>query len=897
MHERAIEFLFRSAMLPLLWCVAVSPVYAQLATITAVNVVNGNNEVRVEVTGNVAVNPRIVTTHEGRQIDLEFANTVAELPVREFSINSNGVQRVSVRVDRTHAVSRVTITLFRKQAFAYSRDGAKVVLTLTPRAAQAEVARSKRPETPYGGAPAAASGPWLSLSRKQREPSLPPSTSARAISATQGGQPEQSLPPTTTSAPAPVATSSSISRASDTNSGTVSIRDSSQPPLVVPGKVNIAPTAPSTAPLTFPTAVAVPAQPSTSGDEIKSDPAVVGRSNQVVQPVSPQVTTGTTATSVSPVVAQKAAREDFVPVPEANAASATPLPAPTSDQKIPSDSSGAVGQPTDTVQVGGVDTKTAFRVKYVADGAAYLDGGRAAGLAEGVKLVIRDPVPADARAADSKEPVVVAQLEVVSVAESSAVTEIHSPTREVKPGDLAYLTSEDAAALVQQRALSSTRAYPQVITFTEGDPADEEARDEVPRPPLPEVNQARGRIGFEYSSILNHGSLGGNSSELGLVLRSDITRIGGSYWNLSGYWRGRLESQGSSSQQTLQDLINRTYHLSLTYDNPKSRWVMGVGRMFLPWASSLETIDGGYIGRKLSSGVTAGIFAGSTPDPTSWSYNPNQRLAGSFVNFEGGSYDAVHYTSTSGFGLSMLHFNVDRPFVFFENGIFYKRFISIYDSLQIDHPSPTPAVTNPGTGISRSYLTVRVQPIERLAIDFNHTYFRDIPTYDLSLVGTGLLDKALFQGFSVGARVEVGKKIWLYTDQGLSSRSGDASNSKNQMYGISWADILRSGVRADLRYSKFDSPFAQGSYEAIAISRNFKGNFRWEIQAGKQAFVSPLSTDTGSRFINFSLDSDFGAHYFLTGGLGVNRGGIQNYDQWYITLGYRFDNRWKNKEK
>jgi len=547
--------------------------------------------------------------------------------------------------------------------------------------------------------------------------------------------------------------------------------------------------------------------------------------------------------------------------------------------------------------VGNLDLRTAFRVKYVADGAAYLDGGSTSGLAEGVKLVIRDPAPANAKPGEPAQPVVVAELQVVSVAQASSVTDIHNPKREVKPGDLAYLTTEDAEALVQQRALSSTRMYPQVITFTEGDPADEEAREEVPRPPLPEVNRARGRIGFEYSSILSHGSAGMNTSELGLVLRSDITRIGGSYWNLSGYWRGRLESQGSSGQQTLQDLMNRTYHLSLTYDNPKSPWVAGVGRMFLPWASSLETIDGGYFGRKLSTGVTAGIFAGSTPDPTSWSYNPNQRLAGTFVNFEGGSYDAFRYTTTSGFGVSMIHFNVDRPFVFFENGVFYKRFLSIYDSLQIDHPSPTPNVPNPGTGISRSYLTVRVQPIERLSLDFNHNYFRDIPTFDLALVGTGLLDKALFQGFSVGVRLEAVKNIYLYTDQGLSNRSGDTKNSMNHMYGVSWADIWHSGVRADLRYSQFDSTFAQGSYKALAISRNFRENFRWEIQAGKQAFVSPLSTDNGSKFLNMSVDTDFGGHYFLMGGWTMNRGIVQNYDQWYVTLGYRFDNRWKNAAK
>jgi len=31
-------------------------------------------------------------------------------------------------------------------------------------------------------------------------------------------------------------------------------------------------------------------------------------------------------------------------------------------------------------------------------------------------------------------------------------------------------------------------------------------------------------------------------------------------------------------------------------------------------------------------------------------------------------------------------------------------------------------------------------------LDMTDTYFRDIPTYDSALVGTGLLDKYLFQG-------------------------------------------------------------------------------------------------------------------------------------------------------
>jgi len=175
------------------------------------------------------------------------------------------------------------------------------------------------------------------------------------------------------------------------------------------------------------------------------------------------------------------------------------------------------------------------------------------------------------------------------------VTEIHNPLREVKPGDQAYLSGEDQESLVQKNTLSATRKYPTVISFTEGDTLDEEARAEIPRPPMPSVNRARGRFGFDYMGTMFHGSPSLSTSDIGAVVRADITRLGGSYWNVSGYWRGRLDATSGPATPTLQDLINRTYHLMMTYDNPNSKLVAGFGRLYLPWAASLDTIDGGYL--------------------------------------------------------------------------------------------------------------------------------------------------------------------------------------------------------------------------------------------------------------------------------------------------------------
>ena len=538
-----------------------------------------------------------------------------------------------------------------------------------------------------------------------------------------------------------------------------------------------------------------------------------------------------------------------------------------------------------------LNVQTSFKVKYVAAGAVYLVGGRSTGLAEGMKLVVNRSADAVTQAVGSEPdaPGVIAHLEILSVADSSAVAQIASSTADVKPGDLAYLEKDEALALAQKLSTDSNRKYPQTITFTEGDPMEEEARAEVPRPPSPAVNRARGMIGFNYSGIRSSG--GGNSYELGGMFRSDITRIAGTYWNLSGYWSGLFNNASYNGVQTMQDLINRTYHLELSYQNPNSRWVAGFGRLYLPWAASLDTLDGGYLGRRIGRHVTAGVFAGSTPDPTSWNYNPDQRLAGTFLNFEGGDYSGFHYTSTSGVGVSTLLWVAERPFIFFENSFSYKAVFSVYDSTQADDPRPVPGAPAAGPGLSRHYLAIRYTPEKHITFDINHNYFRDIPTFNQVLIATGLLDNYLFQGINGGVEVKPIKLITLSATVGKSSRTGDPKSSWDELYGLTLNRIWRTGLQADFRYSKFNSSFGSGDYRSVTLSRNLGTLVRGEVQLGQQSLVSAFTSQPNSHFVYSDLQVFLGRHYFLQGGYTVQRGAQFNYDQWLMTLGFRFDNR------
>ena len=537
-----------------------------------------------------------------------------------------------------------------------------------------------------------------------------------------------------------------------------------------------------------------------------------------------------------------------------------------------------------------------FRVKYVADGSLYIDAGRNANLQEAMKLSLVNPPPdgvvSDAVRFRGYEHI--AELKVVSVADSSAVCEIVSSNGEIKVGQLAFLTPDSVVERRQAVEATEEEQYPIVMTFTYGDPLEEKIRTVQEQKQLREspVGRVRGRIGIDYGGIHEAGGL--NSKQVGLSISSDISNIGGTYWNFKGYWRGNMNVSSSTppgaNTTTLTDLLNRTYQIGLFYQSPYSPVTIGVGRLFLPWAPSLSTIDGGYLGRKITRLATVGFFAGSAPDPSSWSYNPNQHIAGTFVNFEAGDFEHTRFYSTAGVAVTSIQWKVARQFAFFENNLSWKRYMTLYSSLQADEArtSPLPNGGSNPTGISQSYSSLHFQPFHHLGFGVNHNYFRSLPTYDPRLLGTGLLDQYLFQGFSGDVRVELVKHISVYASLGRSKATSDKKNSLNQAFGITLPNLLRTGLLADVHYSKFDSSFGSGKYTSVSLSKNLTDSFRLQLLGGHQTFDSSFTNNNHSNFVNAVADWNVGPRYFVEGNFGWYRGTNMNYQQWSTVFGYRF---------
>jgi hypothetical protein len=197
-------------------------------------------------------------------------------------------------------------------------------------------------------------------------------------------------------------------------------------------------------------------------------------------------------------------------------------------------------------------------------------------------------------------------------------------------------------------------------------------------------------------------------------------------------------------------------------------------------------------------------------------------------------------------------------------------------------------IVDGGASISRSFLTVRLQPASWLSFDVGHNYMRNVPTFDTILLSTGLLDQYLFTGFSGGARVDVTSNIALYGSVGQSKRSDDSRGSLNKSYGVTIRNFNKTGVRADIRHSDFTSAFGTGWYQMLSLSRQIGEQLRLDVQAGAQAFKSGVTNDNRGMWTSSTLDWFLGRHYVMNSGVTLYRGELQSYDQVFFSLGYRY---------
>ena len=136
----------------------------------------------------------------------------------------------------------------------------------------------------------------------------------------------------------------------------------------------------------------------------------------------------------------------------------------------------------------------------------------------------------------------------------------------------------------------------------------------------------------------------------------------------------------------------------------------GFGRLLVPWASSLSTIDGGYFGRKVGGEEVRRLV--------SLQAQRRIRLRGTMIRigrwaaclsgWMSGSFETVRHTATVGVALSRHDWRPERQFLFLEDGLTVNRVFSVHYNLEADYQSRGRFVASNPVAVTRSFFTLRL---------------------------------------------------------------------------------------------------------------------------------------------------------------------------------------------
>src|SRR5579859_5512066 len=317
-----------------------------IATVESVTAARDGADLRVDITLSSPVTPSVETAFHPDRILLDFPDSTFSDNTKNVPVNANGVRRVRTgQHSATPLVTRVVLDLDQAHTYSLKAEGNHIIVTVGP----AENAHNAS----HGAPVAATSGNLIAVFRRHRDANAP-------IAEDSSANLPPPIPPATTAGPAFEPPSENSSAAAVPPERPLSPLPHSEPTPAVPGTAA--------------------AQPSFEQNQIATAANPVSVTANASSTPSPSPETSTTAIAT--------AKTEEAVTPPLPAAPPAPTAAPPATLIARSDDP---------------SLRTVFKVKYVAEGVAYLEGGRAQGLTEGMKLEIEDSnLPAKQRSEERR---------------------------------------------------------------------------------------------------------------------------------------------------------------------------------------------------------------------------------------------------------------------------------------------------------------------------------------------------------------------------------------------------------------------------------------------------------------------------------------------------------------
>lgn len=516
---------------------------------------------------------------------------------------------------------------------------------------------------------------------------------------------------------------------------------------------------------------------------------------------------------------------------------------------------------------------TAFKVKYISGENVYLDGGTAKGLSVGDQLyVVRN----------QKD--VIAQLEVIYVAEFSASCKLLSSQQAVQAGDV--------AVVVESKKTES--GEPAEKTDIEKTPVVEEAA--APLPPQPQSRSSPTRISGNASVQFYHlddrteSNLDFTRPAFRFNLRAQ--RLWGKEYTLRIRTRSlyniRTRPYGSAVPE--EEFRNRLYELSFSYDERNARLNYKFGRIISNYISGVGYIDGGQFQFNFSPAVRIGVFGGTQPDLQNSQFQSTDKKYGAYFNAAVGAYQNQYFETTVAAAAQYHASTVSREFLYFQNNYTYRSRLTIYQSMEVDvNRQWRKEKAGESLTISNFFISGRYRLSRAVTAAITYDNRKNYWTYEMLSVADSLFDDALRTGLRGNLSLRLPGNFFVFANGGYRNRETDPKATVSYSGGINKSNLIIRGLFINLNYADFSGPFSEGRNGSATLGQSFSSGHRISVDYGFYGYtVTSVAETRNNRWARFNMDLNLFRHILFAGQYEYDWGDDLDGQRFMAELGYRF---------
>jgi hypothetical protein len=464
---------------------------------------------------------------------------------------------------------------------------------------------------------------------------------------------------------------------------------------------------------------------------------------------------------------------------------------------------------------------------------------------------------------------------------------------------LTVMRDGEKVAVVEVREVSSHRA---VCTVVErilepqvGDKVRFVPQASPPASPPPEATPTRraprrgagfhGRVGLRYLWISDRLWGNGDLSQPAIDVALSAANMGGSPWSFVADFRARRTYRGAGIED---DARTRLYRLAVSRRGISDPWNLAVGRQYVAPVAAVGLFDGvsfEYSGK----GWAAGAFTGTQPGPVDYGFSSDIRDHGVYATFQGKTAGRRSWLVTTGLIGSYVDSEVNREFVYIQ-GRFIGPKLTAFLIQEVDYNRDWKAEDGEeGFDPTNTFISVSYQATRVVGLHGGYDNRQNIRLYRDRETPITEFDDALRRGVWAGMSFNFARFYRLGIDA-RSSDGGTAGEVSSYTANFSASSLTSRNVNVNVRGTQYTRDQVEGWLFGMHAGLDLSRRVYFQVVGGIRDEDSPLALfpDTSIVWYGFDLDFDLGRRWYLTISAERSDGDLEQIDQVYTTVSYRF---------